>query len=416
MPMPDSGRLFSRLLKREGKLLLRCLPSFLILLLLFGLMLTFGLGLTRSDSDESDTVIRIGIVLPEQSASDGLYVSLFTAAANFPHTLEFPLLTEQEAKQQIRTGTCTAAILFPENYRDGLLYGDELSLHILISAAAGTSQMLFSDLADAGLSLLINLEAGCYAAHTVSNAYGYGNAVSESGSEIAEYYVKALLQRLSLFEELTISDTGALSLSAFAVRTILLLLLFLSAVCYLPLFDWQTPAFQKKLRVQRFSPFWELLIPLLLLYLSSLLLSLVFLGSIALFARTEFAFAQILPELFFTPSALFGLLSALFACASLLLVVCQLIRNPVVLSFVQFFGALLLLFVSGAFLPSAYLPKMLTRIAAVLPAVPILRALSGLFTGVTSAAACISCLLLGLLLYLLSVGLMFRRSLSERSC
>lgn len=414
--MPDSRHLFSRLFRLEGKLLLRCLPSFLLLLLLFGLLLIGSFGIVSSRQQDSDTTIRIGIVLPEQSGNDKLYVSLFTAAANFPHTLEFPLLTQKEAEQQIRTGNCTAAVLFPDNYRDGLLYGDELSLRILVSASAGTSQMLFSDLADAGLSLLVNLETGCYAAHTVSAAHGYGIAVADNGSEIAEFYVKTLLQRLSLFEELTLSDTGALSLPAFAVRTILVLLLFLSAVCYRPLFDWQTPVFQKKLRIQRFSPFLELLIPLLLLMLSSLFLSVLFLGCIAGLSHAGTTFAAQLPELFFTPSALLGLFCGLFACSALLLFVCQCIQNRVVLSFVQFFGAILMLFVSGAFLPAAYLPKLLTRIAAFLPAVPILHALTGLFTGITNLGAILSCLLLGLLFYAASVALLHHRFSSERSC
>ena len=414
--MPDSKHSFFRLFRLEGKLLLRCLPSFFILFLLFGFLMIGTFGILSSRQQKSDTTIRIGIVLPEQSGNDKLYVSLLTAAANFPHTLEFPLLTQEEARQQIRTGDCTAAVLFPENYQNGLLYGDELSLKILVSASSGTSQMLFSDLADAGLSLLVNLETGCYAAHTVSAAYGYGSAVSDDGSEIAEFYVKTLLKRLSLFEELTVSDTGALSLSAFAVRTILILLLFLSAVCYRPLFDWQTPAFQKKLRILRFSPFFELLIPLLLLMISSLFLCVLYLGCIAGLSHTGITLAGQLPELFFTPSAIFGLLSGLFACAALLLFVCQCIPNRIVLSFVQFFGGILMLFVSGAFLPAAYLPKLMTRIAAFFPAVPILHALSGLFTGVTSLGAIFSCLLFGLLFYMASITLLHHRFSSERSC
>lgn len=413
--MSDFRHFFSRLFCLEGKLLLRCIPSFFLLFLLFLFLILVSSGIVSSQQKEADSRIRIGIVLPEDSGNDKLYLSLFTAAANFPHTLEFPLMTQKEAEAQIRSGSCTAAVLFPENYRNGLLYGDELSLRILTSASAGTKQMLFSDLADAGVSLLVNLEAGCYAAHSVSKAYGYGIAVTDNGSEIAEFYVKALLRRLSLFEEMTLSDTGSLSLSAFVVRTILVLLLFLSAVCYCPLFDWQNPAFQKKLRILRFSPFCELLIPLVLILLSSLLLSALFLGSVILFSQFDNSFSGQLPELFFTGSAIFGLFSALFNCSALFVFLCQLVQNRLILSFVQFFGSILLLFLSGAFVPAAYLPQLLSRISSVLPAVPILHALTGLFTGVTGFPAILCCLLSGLLFYCASVALLHHRFFSERS-
>ena len=256
---------FLRLLHLEEKLLLRCLPTVLLqtacLILLFAL-LAFAVVQSRSDSSDPLSV-RIAAVFPDADPEENLLFRMAVSSADLPTVLTLDITDSDTALSMLRSSRAAGAVFFPEDFAECVMYGRETTLTIFLPENSEFENYLLEDLAHTAVSMLLDIQAGCYAAHADAASFGYGYALDDSGTEIAMVYVNTVFSRLNYFEEQLVRATGSLDTVSHYICSAVLLLLLLSGLSFGPLFSWKNPAFMQKLRTVRLHPLMQTLIPVL---------------------------------------------------------------------------------------------------------------------------------------------------------
>lgn len=398
-PLKQNRQLFFRLLNAEGKLLFRCLPSFLAqtvcLVLLTGLV-CFA-ALRSAPEDSAPVSIRICVVIPESDTEYNVAFRLITSTADLPHVLNFDLVDYGQALEAVRSNDAVAALVFPEGFITDAMYGNEMTLKLLLPGNSGFETLLFQDLAHTAVTMLLDIQNSCYAAHQVAAFHDLDYAYDDNGDEIAVTYAKAAFSRLDYFEEESLRATGDLDLIQHYGSVAVLLLFLLSGISFAPLFSWKNEAFAQKLAIRRISPFAEVLIPLPAIICYDMVMLLLLLGA-----------ACFIPGL----SSLTGNLSwnlcvsallVMFTCGTLICAAYHLVSSLMGCALVFLLGTVLMLFVSGGFVPSAYLPEALTKIAGFLPVSPMIRTLGCGFSGILSGTSLCITFLWGAGFYLTAV-------------
>lgn len=222
------------LLKLHSKRYFKLVPAIFLETLLFA-VIVLGIGVCASKAlyqGKAIGEIRIGVVAPENEMTD-LLLNFVESMDSMKDTVSFRLLSQEEAREQLKSGEIYGAVIIPDGLVEGILSGENVPARILIGNSHGRAETeVFVQLAGAGSSLLTTAQAGIYAADQLCREMGREDMISQSEDYLNQSYLKYALGRSSLLKEREVDALTGSSLTDYYGVSLFLAFLTFVGVCF----------------------------------------------------------------------------------------------------------------------------------------------------------------------------------------
>ena len=373
-------------IKKTIKIFPRMLLQAILLMALIGVIAFCGV---KSMEREPLAVnVDIGVVVREDNTMTRMALSYVENMESVSQLCHFVQVSEEEGVRQLERGEIAALVVLPEQLVEGIMNGQNPTVDVVFPRDARLEAMLFRELTESGANLLRVAQAQVYGAIDTAVEYGLTDQLSVMEMEIDSYNLAFALDRLAMYDEETISVTGRMSLLQYYAASGLVLFLLLTGMAVYPVMQRETIVFRKQLARQGVGALWQCF--------CKWLCGLLCMGLLAGVAWVFFRVAGVL-----APKTVENLLSALVSRRNRSSVGIQmgmiLLMLTTVTALVNMIyniagsrtGSILLIFLfsvimvylSGGFIPSALMPQMMQAVGDRLPTAYLIRAFGGLLTG-----------------------------------
>lgn len=190
------------LFRLEMKRLISMLPSILLETLLFGLIIS-GVGIYAAKSlygDKAVGEIKVGIVADSEDRMTGMLVRFVQSMDSLKDSASFVILPEEEAVRQVKEGEIYAAVMVPEGIVDSVISGENLPVTIQLGNSYSRMETeVFAQLTRSGAQLLSVAQAGIYAADTFCLENEMQDQIQQTEDYLNVAYLDYAIGRASVF-------------------------------------------------------------------------------------------------------------------------------------------------------------------------------------------------------------------------
>lgn len=344
-----------------------CLLPKLLLTFLFSLLFACGIYLAGREFLRQPEAIRlpVALVLPENDTYAGIAFSFIERMDSIRSVCSFTRTDRETAVSLLRSGDVYAVILIPDSFVEHILNGTNSAAVLLLPRDDTLESILFCTLAEAGVSTLDTAQAGIYAVEDVMLSEGKLESLSAAEEELNSLYLSCALNRNRMFQKETVSATDFLTPADYYIGSALVLVVLLSGLGLHGYFNAEPDSLLLMMRRQGFSPF-----------LLSLIKLVVVTSAYTLLLFPALTVIGPMPA-----SSLCGFFVFILTVLSYLLFLGSLCKRPESYILVSTVLSIVLLFLSGAFLPPVFLPEAVRRIGELMPTALFLRLTRQLLTG-----------------------------------
>lgn len=321
-------------------------------------------------------IMNFGVVYPAQAESERLFIEALSQQETLKNLTAFSETGEAQGRLDLEKGAIQALLILPDGFVNKVLSGDNTPAQIILNKNAALEARLLQTLAEAGAKTLSASQGALYAAFEVYTSRGIGETDKlEMNRQINERYLSLALGRDNSFDQEIVRATEELDpltyfLSAWMVL-FLLLLGMLEAFVLRPLSKGMTA----KLAVGGIGPGSRIFTDWFRLFL----LQLIFLGS--LLAVWNFAAPRLDYSWTPRPELLAPLAAIAFAVAAFILLIYTLSADLLSGMLLLFAASFVMVFASGGFIPSAFLPAFIRPLQDLIPTTGWIAVMGDLFTG-----------------------------------
>ncbi len=372
----------------QCKRALRLLPYTLLIaaLLCAAAALAAAVFRTQRANDAALQLATIGVV----GDKDNRYIKIgLDALQTFDvsrEELQFVFLDEETALKELRAGRLSALMYVPEDFVEST-YTDEIHPIRFVTAegATGPDTLLSAELANSVADLMIETQNAQYGAQLYAMDFLPDADPYEVDNELVDRYFAMVLSRHRLFSVKTIGLSDSLSFAGYYFCGLIIAFLLLWGIAGGPLFSSRSEELRLTLRAQGFGPLRQVLCEYVSFYLLMLIGTLAAGAAGLWFLQRS---ALVIPELqdVSVPALLRALAALVLLISAVQFFLYELIPSALGGALLQFLCAAMQGYVCGCFYPSAFFPKALQRIGALLPAGTAFRYLSAFLRGAESVA------------------------------
>lgn len=193
--------------------------------------------------------IKVALVIPKNQKEVRLAANFLSTLDSFEYISSFVYLQEKEAERLLKSGEVQAALLFKEDFYDDVDSGNNTPVKIRLSSKKQAGIEYFQELLYAGVYLIDEVEAACYALETVMGDYGTTRTVGEAQRELLQdYAADAFTLRQNMHIEV-VSPTGEVEVIPYYIVVLLLVFLLLCAMQFYVLYSTESRLVDEKLRI-----------------------------------------------------------------------------------------------------------------------------------------------------------------------
>lgn len=377
-------------IKRACKILPYFLAGAIVLALLLGTVAFSASKVLYGKSAAGR--ISVGVVLPEDDAVADKAVSMISSLDSVKSLCDFKYLGEEEGRRSLKEGKIYALMMIPEGFVRDIMNGVNTPVTILIPKDAGVEAMLFKELADAGARSLSVAQAAIYAGNEFCVLNAMADSIPRLESELNQIYLKYALPREDYFRSYQVSASGDISMLSYYGIALSVLFLLLCGIPASSVLRPDSLVFKRKLRMIGLGR-WKV---------TAVKLSAVFvlLGTVGALLLAG-AWASGAVELHWLVVVMTALLC--LCVSAMVLFAYELAGSPTAGVMFLFLSATAMMFISGGFIPSVFLPEGIKNLAAFMPTTVLIRVLKGFITGAVSWEAVGLMCMMGAVFYLAAV-------------
>lgn len=311
-----------------------------------------------------------------------LALNLINSMDSTSLTMDFHVMSDQEARSALQKGQVIAVLYLPEQLINGILYGTNPPIHVVFSTNDALSSVFLTETTLAGARLLSSAQAAIYAAGEIHTALGMQDALPSAYDTINRTNLNYALNREKLFTKDATSLQGTSSTAIYyAAAGVLLVLLFITTAFtamlrresrdyYQLLFSRNISSIQYLLaRICSLALFFFLL-QILFYLIASSVPALKGIDGLVLRPRQIFQSSQMI---FFLSNSFF-----LAAYANMIFLAAKDVSGGILISYSV---SSLMAFCSGCIIPAAFFPVSLQKISTYLPTYYMHRGLIELLEG-----------------------------------
>ncbi|NLZ81108.1 MAG: ABC transporter permease [Clostridiales bacterium] len=336
------------------KLALRSLPK------LFGgtLIFVFFIGIIAFSANKllyNDKVIdkiNIAIVVPEENILNQTAFSMLLNMDSIKEACDFKIMDEDLAFEKLDKKEVYAVILIPEQFVENILDGQNTPAHIILQKDSGIEAMIFKLFADSGATILSSAQSGIYAVTDLLLSYDMKENIPEMEDELNNNYLTHAINRNIYFTSTMVSATGDLSILQYYLSSGLVLFGLLSGISCYNILKKESASLNLLLKIRGIPYAWLVLCKLLsvsLLYFFIIQIGLLVSGYSFTFYKALLIFLLIL------------------SIVSLILYIFQISDHGFTGIMILFILSVSMTFISGGFIPSAFLPEQIRSLSEFLP-------------------------------------------------
>lgn len=371
---------YSKLISLEWKRALKVLPLMLaetlILCVFLGMFLFLCQKLFFADSFLQR--IPIGLVMEEENKMTELALSYLEGMESISSACEFRKMSPEEGQRALERGEIAALMVLPEEMMEAILDSRNYPVKVYFPRNSSLGALLIKELTDAGAGMLSVAQAEIYAAYDMNFSLGNPEELSKLEKDINLFNMKFAMARERLIRTRTLQISEEIPLMTHYLASGITLLLMLWGIACGRFLKGDNQAFGRQLLragVRRWQ--W------MLAKLSGTLLVLG-IGAICIFGLL----AVLLPKLGMsgmpgieagiTAAGLPGLAIMLLCIAALLLFCYQAAPGRSSGMILTFIITIVIIFISGGFIPAVFLPESLNSLAKWLPGNAFIQVIASL--------------------------------------
>ena len=384
--------MFGVFLQLQLKRTFRHLPLLLTgAVLLF--FLTGSIAFLSSEKLYGDAItgiMKFGVVYPAQADSERLFINALAEQETLKNLTKFSETTQSEGRQALEQGDLQALLILPEGFVNKVLTGVYTPARIILNKNQALEARLLQTLARSGAKTLSASQGALYAAFEVYTNRGSTEADKlVMNQTINDRYLGLALGRDKSFDQQIVRATEELdSLTYFLAAWMVLFLLLmgmLEAFVMRPL----SKGMVTKLEIEgigsgiRIFTDWFRLFLLQLLFLGALVILWSFVAPVLNYTWQ------------FTPLLAAPILAIAFAVAAFIMFIYTASGDLLSGMLLLFALSFVMVFASGGFIPSAFLPGIIRSLQNLVPTTGWIQAMGDLFTGQVRRAGLIQTLIGG---------------------
>lgn len=397
---------------------LRYLPALVVLtLVLCGCAGIFALQCVKDrEASEDRKKYRIALVGETDDTYLGFGISVLSRLDDSRYMLDFPSMTEAEARRALMAGEIDAYAKVPEGLTDSVVRGTNDTKVTLVGSTnqKGMAGILVEELAEAASTMIVRSQSAVFGMQNILWENDLGDQWREYTEKLNLRLIDMVLNRTGLCDLKVLGIAGGLSTEGHYLCGITVFFLLLAGIGSSPLFSGRNRELAGLMASRGVGPIWQVageylayLLPVTICLFGIFLTVWPLWGSGSLEIE-EWSDKGILNAAGF----FFTLFPVVAAFAAMQFFVYEAAEGVVSGILLQFVGGIGMAYIAGCFYPAGMFPDRLRQVGEVLPAGVALRYAGGSLTGAISFSAAA-----GLLLYLilfLALSVLVRRRRIQR--
>lgn len=373
------------------KLAIKFIPAILLGTLILSALVagTAFAGMKLLSTEENTDKISVALVVKDDNTYTQMALSYLLEEESIKEMCSFTEMTEDAAQKALKSGQVFAVVIIPENFMVNVLHGGDVTAQVVLSDKGTTSQSkVFQKMIQSGASDLITAQAAIYAVDDLCIATGI-DAIQESEEYLNVNLLKYALRRNAYFGKNIISDTGELSVAQFYAAGGIVLLLMLSGITCGELLKREEGVFVSSVYRMGIRPYSVLLAKLL--------------GTSAVYTGVFYvvyaaaSWGRVIP---FTWMGLLAAAVVILTVFSVNLLVFQAAGGKMAGTLAGFIVTIVMMFLSGNFIPASFLPKLVNDIGNIMPAKWITALCGQILTGEILPRNLVICGLITVIMFL----------------
>lgn len=342
-------------------------------------------------------IMRFGVVYGNQSPAERIFISSLASQDTLKELTEFKETTEVQGRSDLEQGKIQALVMLPPDFIGGIIRGENIPARLILNENQALQARLLQSLTEAGAKTLSASQGALYAAWDIYTSEGRTEEEKVTmNQKINERYLALALGRGRSFDIEVARATGDMDPLMYFLSSWMILFLLLMGMLEAFVMRPLTPGMRTKLEIEGIGPLSRIFTDWLRLFL----LQLLFLGAIL------FVWSQAAPRLGLTWAFDFRLLAGLaavaLAVAAFILFVYTVARDLLSAMLFLFASAFVMVFLSGGFIPSSFLPAVLRRFQVIVPTTSWIGTMGDLFSAQISLVRIGQVLITGVVFYLLA--------------
>lgn len=380
---------------------LRLLPVLMaVTLAVFGCGSVFAVLYFNSDAMTEDSrKYQIAIVGDTTASYLGFGISALSMLDDSRFMVDFPTMTESEARQALMRGEITAYAKVPDGLVDSVVSGanDVPVTFVGSTGQKGITGILVEELTEVVSTLIVRSQSAIYGMQNILRNHGLGDKWREATESLNLRFIDMVLKRTQLSDLEVLGLSNGLSTGEYYFSSLLIFFLLLAGINSSPLFVRRSSELMRLMTSRGVGGFQQVAGE----YLAYLFLNLccllgVFIALIPLFGNDAINFAgwegmgaDMLIGFYIS------LIPVAAAVAAMQFLLYELVTGVVTGILLQFICGISMAYISGYFYPASMFPDILKHIGELLPTGLALRYADARLMGEASLTAGI-----GLLMYL----------------
>lgn len=380
-------------IKKNIKICVSSLFSSLLLIVLV-LSVTF-LGTKLLYQDQKIGSIQLGFYtnpdIKKDKATNDTAINIIENQDSIAQICNVQKYDYKEGISLLKKGRLHAFIVMPDNIINDIIYGENTPIEVITTGESGLESFLFTEICSSAAISLSSAQACIYSLTDFCKAHGYRDNVREVLEDLNLITFRYAFSRGPYFQQKEISATNQLNTLEYYIVSAFILFLFLFAIPFAKTYAEPSYGFSKKLNTVGIRPPLQLIIDIVSLALTFFLFIgalILLLTVVALVSGFAFRFKAI------NYIGLFFLLLSMSGFFILLFRICQTSMGGVNLLFLS---SVILIFLSGGFVPLSFLPNSIKGISGFLPTTLWSEEAGNLFWGQTTFTANLKFILLSIL-------------------
>lgn len=332
--------------------------------------------------------VDIGFVVREDNRMTRMALDYVESMESVAQICRFVQVSEEEGLQMLKSGETAALIILPKQLVEGIMNGQNPSVDIIFPKDARLEAMLFRELTESGAGLLRVAQAQIYGAVDTAVEYDLTERLSVMEAEIDSYNLAFALDRLAVYDKETVSATGRMSVLQYYAASAAVLFLLLSGMAVYPVMQQEPAVFRRQLVREGIGTLWQ--------YFCRWLCGLLCMGMLAgaawVLVRSIFLLVPEAEELLspmFARSRNYGsagvragiILLILMTVTALIYMIYSLAESRTGGILLIFLFSVMMVYLSGGFVPSVFMPQGMQSVGEVLPTACLIQAFGGLMAG-----------------------------------
>lgn len=318
-------------------------------------LLCYGFMAYENDrSDSSFSRAEIGIISDDDNTYTDMAISYFSSMKGIKDIFNAEIMEQNEALMALKDNNIDAVLYLPNGFLTSVIDGTNIPAHILLNASGTNSEsILIRTFVDAAAGDLATAQAGIYTVNYAASLAGINGAdFNTINAEINYEFIKYFLNRTSLFNTDYTLSTGNLSVTEYYFCSALVLILTLSGITCVSLLKCPSKAVHTALKREGLT---NIILPSFQV-LSCTIIYTILITAILIFTKPDISISFIL-----------RLAAITLTSFSMNIFIYRLCRNETTGMILIFILAVIMLYMAGGFIPSAFLPKQIYRIGKFLP-------------------------------------------------